>query len=54
MATTTALRADHRANNQLRPLSGEPGVLSRADGLARCLKWSREHKADWHAHVKTL
>ena len=35
MATTTALRADQRANNQLRPLSGEPGVLSRADGSAR-------------------
>ena len=28
-------RADHRSNNQLRPLSGEPGVLSRADGSAR-------------------
>ena len=29
------LRADQRSNNQLRPLSGEPGVLSRADGSAR-------------------
>ena len=28
-------RADQRSNNQLRPLSGEPGVLSRADGSAR-------------------
>ena len=33
MATPT--RADQRNNNQLRPLSGEPGVLSRADGSAR-------------------
>tara|TARA_B110001452_G_C15090969_1_gene380651 strand:- start:100 stop:825 length:726 start_codon:yes stop_codon:yes gene_type:complete len=28
-------RADLRTPNQLRPLSGEPGVLSRADGSAR-------------------
>ena len=28
-------RTDQRSNNQLRPLSGEPGVLSRADGSAR-------------------
>ena len=28
-------RSDQRSNNQLRPLSGEPGVLSRADGSAR-------------------
>ena len=28
-------RTDQRSNNQLRLLSGEPGVLSRADGSAR-------------------